>query len=1133
MSSMDFAKKKKIVCGVMIFLFVTLLCLVTNLFSFYKNFLLGFFGLVTFPAITLGIVFCILFLANKVVRFDKKSLILSIVIFALFLCILQLALTSGYQLDSMSAYLAQCYESGTTPGGLLLGIVIYPVRKLLFDAGAYVVFSIATVVLIAYMIDSYIFKHKMGQRGATIQKRTSSKKDPIIELRENVRQTPKSFANEQNSSSEIANQGVKTENEEIATKIENVETNKQKEIKESSENDAIKESNDRIKAKLGLIQGSEIQDDEEEVDEEIDNKSEAFRTLYPDKYKTNKSKSSLNSNYLSNSLNRYFDDSANKKRESDEYKEKYKEYTNQKVEIGYDYVNDAIVNTNPNNGIISGDSYKADKKSSKAKEIFDKQDREKANEMFETMKEPPKHYNTEEIHYKNCTIMRDVPTLEDETFDEVDEEESGDYQEYDSQNQFNSSSVQTQNDDNVTFNNDLKTYNENSNSYKAVEENKEIAKPILKVDDEDSIDIESVTTDFNENKEENPRATILPNSDSLAINTECESENEINDDKLIDDFEEIAIASNMQEKTEEVENQDDVYSTDIQTFEDENEDEIKEEFDDHNNDDEGVEEEKEDAFVEPKLSSTNEDEKPTYKQEIEQPKHVNTTMASSMTENKAEPEIEVEEVYVPPKPYKKPPIDFLTVESTDMSELVEDTEHKSELLEQALENFRVPAKVSNVVIGPTVTRYEMTMPAGISVKKIVGYSDDIAMTLASRGAIRIEAPIPGKNAVGIEVPNDKSAVIGFKEVFESGEFDKSGGPLSFVLGKDISGKFVFCNIAKAPHLIVAGSTGSGKSVCLNILLLSIIYKSSPEDVRIVLVDPKRVEFANYAGLPHLMIPQIITEPDKTVNVLQWAINEMERRYTLFQSHRVRDIGEYNSLDEIVSKQKPKMPYIVMILDEFADLMSAAKKEIEDKIARLAAKARSAGIHLVIATQRPSVDVITGTIKNNFPTRIAFSLTTAVDSKTVLDQGGAEKLLGHGDMLYFPQNQSEPTRIQAPFVTGKEIDEIVDYVKSHNEAIYDEKVSKNMLSRASEPPKAVGIKDPTEDDMFVPALRCFIESNQASSSFLQRRLGIGWNRASKLTDAIEELGYISRPDGNNKRQILITKEQFRELYGDID
>ncbi|MGN1227184.1 MAG: DNA translocase FtsK, partial [Christensenellales bacterium] len=432
-----------------------------------------------------------------------------------------------------------------------------------------------------------------------------------------------------------------------------------------------------------------------------------------------------------------------------------------------------------------------------------------------------------------------------------------------------------------------------------------------------------------------------------------------------------------------------------------------------------------------------------------------------------------------------------------------------------------------------VTRYEMIMPAGISVRKILGYDNDIAMTLEARGSVRIEAPIPGKNAVGIEVPNTKSATIGFKEVFESGEFEANKNPLNFVLGKDINGKFIFCNLAKAPHLLVAGSTGSGKSVCLNILILSIIYKSSPEDVRLVLVDPKRVEFAIYEGLPHLMLPNIITEPEKAVNAFTWAINEMEKRYTLFQSHKVKDINDYNQLPDIVNKKKPKMPYIVMIVDELADLMSVCKREIEEKIARIAAKARAAGIHLVLATQRPSTDVITGTIKNNFPTRIAFSLTSYADSKTILDQSGAERLLGRGDMLYAPQDQNVNTRIQAPFVTGQEISQIVEYVKAHNDSNYEDNIVNKMLNKGGESSHDVGVKDPTQDEMFVPALRTVIENNQASSSLLQRKLGVGWNRASKLTDALEDMGYISRPDSNNKRQILITKEQFRELYGDID
>lgn len=1322
--NIDFATKRKIACGVLIFLGLTLLCLVTNLFSFYKSFLIGTFGLVTYPLIILGMGYCVLFLMNKVVKFEKKSLFLAISIISLLLCILQLALTSGYSFESFGAYVADCYNSQATPAGALFAIIVYPFKYLFFEIGAYIIFAIAIIALIAYAVDYYFDRVRSGNRNASakIEKYDAyARKDPVMELRASVdrlsvnnatKYEDDSYSNNNfNTNSNLSS--LSNENN-FAPKKESNDINNfnqfnnfntlQSNVKEENKSESSLLT-EKVKAKLGLIKSEDLKEDEEEVNEDYQGKSEAFRTLYPDKCKGSKTQTTSSSSTSYNSLSRYFDNNDDKKKEnraSKEYREKYKDYTISKYDIGYNYLNDNI-----SNGIISGDDYKKPKSQSSTAILSDK-DKQKADEILNNMKREPKvRYKLEEKRIGDGLILSKVPIYEEyeqfsenesnvesiekfeskpattnvvnnvdiqstnSSYNDIKQEESINKlnQDYYSANgiinaseykkgpsrrvqysnsefykangiidasEYNSTAPKKtfmeEHEYKVEYNpngiidasqyalykenitkyekeeaekvaNDLKTVNLNSNSYKAVQESKqedvveekEISKPVLKVDDEE-INV-AISTDFeavNKEKEEpvqeveeqeecEIRSSILPKSSSLSLNKDCENEYELNDDEIINQFEEISLSknNNFAPKVEEEPISSESISNDnVQDFSRVDEMEKEQFTEDFEMQDYEISEEDESLNIGGGEIETDEDisinndnnnanisinnnannlnnkkienysnlNNSANKNGNESTSLNNATNASlsndatnnsnananvSITKPVEKVEEKKEEPYVPPKPYNKPPVDYLTVESTDMSELVDDTEHKSVILENSLESFKVPAKVSNVVIGPAVTRYEMTMPAGISVKRIVNYADDIAMALEARGAIRIEAPIPGKNAVGIEVPNEKSATIGFKEVFESGEFEASKNPLNFVLGKDISGKFIFCNLAKAPHLLVAGSTGSGKSVCLNILILSIIYKSSPEDVRLVLIDPKRVEFAIYEDLPHLMLPHIITEPEKAVNAFTWAINEMEKRYTLFQSHKVRDIGEYNQLPDIVSKKKPKMPYIVMIVDELADLMTVCKKEIEEKIARIAAKARSAGIHLVLATQRPSIDVITGTIKNNLPTRIAFSLTSFADSKTILDQGGAEKLLGKGDMLYAPQDQSENIRIQAPFVTGQEINQIVEYVKAHNEAKYEDNIINKMLNKGGDVPHAVGIKDPTEDEMFIPAVRVFLESNQASSSLLQRRLGVGWNRASKLTDAIEELGYISRPDGNNKRQILITKEQFRELYGDID
>jgi S-DNA-T family DNA segregation ATPase FtsK/SpoIIIE len=490
----------------------------------------------------------------------------------------------------------------------------------------------------------------------------------------------------------------------------------------------------------------------------------------------------------------------------------------------------------------------------------------------------------------------------------------------------------------------------------------------------------------------------------------------------------------------------------------------------------------------------------------------------------------VEARYKKPSRYVRPPFELLSTISTSIEDYGEEYLEKSQQLERVLNDFKVPAKVIAVTRGPAVTRYELQMPAGVSVKKIIQHSDDIAMTLASNGDVRIEAPIPGRNAVGVEVPNNKIATISLKDVIESKEFLKSRSPLTFGLGKDIAGNVKVCDLARMPHLLVAGATGSGKSVCLNSLIVSLLYKSSPEDLRLILIDPKRVEFYVYNNLPHLMLPEVITEPDKAINALNWAIEEMEKRFQIFQDTNVKNLNEYNMQPEIQNGQKAKMPIIVIIVDELADLMLTSKREVEDKIMRLAAKARAAGIHLVLATQRPSVDVITGTIKANLPSRVAFSVSSIPDSKTILDGGGAEKLLGKGDMLYAPIDYPEPRRIQGAFISNDEVRSIVEFIKQNNKAYFDEEASQFINKKMSNP-NAVTVGDvEVEMDPLLPqALKLFIESGQGSTSMLQRKFAIGFSRAGRIVDQMEELKYISPSDGAKARNVYITMEKYKQIF----
>jgi len=507
--------------------------------------------------------------------------------------------------------------------------------------------------------------------------------------------------------------------------------------------------------------------------------------------------------------------------------------------------------------------------------------------------------------------------------------------------------------------------------------------------------------------------------------------------------------------------------------------------------------------------------------------------------NKAKPVGQTETVKEEPKqkldipPYVAPPVELLNYMDNPVRISDEELQDNIDRLEQVLEDFKVPAKVNNVQVGPAVTRYELTMPRGISVNKIAQMADDIAMTLASNGAIRVEAPIPGKNSVGIEVPNNQISPVSLRELIDSEDYRVRGNPLSFVLGKDINGDIVFCNLDKMPHVLVAGSTGSGKSVCLNTMLLSMCYKAGPQDLRLILVDPKMVEFSTYNGLPHLLIPEVITNKDMTINALDWAIKEMERRYALFAKNHVVNINEFNKSDVVRNKREEKLPFIVIVVDELADLMLEAKREIEDRIAKLAAKARAAGIHLVLATQRPSVDVITGTVKANLPSRIAFALTNYMDSKTVLDGGGAEKLLGKGDMLFKPQDKPEARRIQGAYVSNPEIYQVVEFIKQNNTPVYDDDAGKAIKSPHSDRPAGdnAGGREIEFDPVLKDALRMFIQTKQASGSMISRRYSVGFNRAGRIMDQMEMAGFIGPQEGSKPRQVLITLDEYKAIFGE--
>ena len=510
----------------------------------------------------------------------------------------------------------------------------------------------------------------------------------------------------------------------------------------------------------------------------------------------------------------------------------------------------------------------------------------------------------------------------------------------------------------------------------------------------------------------------------------------------------------------------------------------------------------------PELANLKDDDVKEYKKE-EKPKEKQLKILDT---NDNSINVDVQTKY---ENYKKPSIELLNklnAKSDDKNK--KKVLKNASLLEKTLLDFGVEASVNQVTIGPTITRYEIQPSPGVKVSKIVNLTDDIALSLAAK-SIRIEAPIPGKSAIGIEVPNEEPQMVSAREVLESDEFKKFNSTLAMALGKDIAGKTIIADIGKMPHLLIAGSTGSGKSVCVNTLINSILYKSNPDEVKFLMIDPKVVELANYNGIPHLLIP-VVTDPKKAAYALNWAVTEMNRRYKLFAENSVKDISTYNE------KMEEKLPKIVIIIDELADLMMVGASEVEDAICRLAQMARAAGMHLIVATQRPSVDVITGVIKANIPSRIAFAVSSQTDSRTILDMAGAEKLLGKGDMLFYPLGAPKPVRLQGAFISENEIESVVDFIKDQcegEETNYQEEIIESITKPITTESEAV-------DELLSEAIEFVVESGQASASMLQRRFRVGFNRAARLIDSMEERGIIGPSEGSKPRKVLVSKEELK-------
>ena len=480
-------------------------------------------------------------------------------------------------------------------------------------------------------------------------------------------------------------------------------------------------------------------------------------------------------------------------------------------------------------------------------------------------------------------------------------------------------------------------------------------------------------------------------------------------------------------------------------------------------------------------------------------------------ENPINPQMEADEVY------HFPETALLNPPASGSKNRKDAVVKKARIIEETLSNFGVHAKIIGVDVGPSITRFELQPDPGVKVNKIVNLADDLALNLATSD-IRIEAPIPGKAAVGIEVPNEESVIVGLREIIETPAFEKFKGPLPFALGKTLSGQNIIGDISKMPHVLIAGATGSGKSVCINSIIISLLYKASPEDLRFIMIDPKMVELNQYNAIPHLLIP-VVTDPKKASYALNWGIKEMTDRYQLFKESGVRDIDGYNEL--MAGQGGEKLPRIVIVVDELADLMMTSPKECENAICRIAQLARACGIHLIIATQRPSVDVITGLIKANIPSRIAFSVASNTDSRTILDMAGAEKLLGKGDMLYYPVGKSKPLRVQCTFVSDAEINRVINAVKPKKQPTYNGEIEEAI----NEPQEEEEAKEDDLDPLFDQAVETAFTYNQVSTSMLQRKLKVGYARAGRLIDSLEQKGIISGPNGSKPRTLLMTQEEY--------
>ncbi len=1168
-----------LVCAA-VFAVIGLICIPPNIF---KNVLLGLFGLAVYPVCILGVALSLFqYRAQaKHIKYEVKTKYIVYLSCALFVVwfIFHLILTSRLDMTSYGGFLGATYRAKTTGGGVLFSLLSYPIVKMLTRVGAYIFSAIALAILVGLIIDYIYVDRAVGHTkkkskfnfGTISDFNSASEKENQLAPEEKTKKMAKQkLGLEKGESSVLStsmpeyNLGSSQSTARPMSKKEYILTPFEPVIPPEDKDDLFlddttgyfnsKKLNHPIKSNMDDYQPqnstqNSTQSNTSSSAEEITSRDE--NRLYSgsnyagnmSQYSNYNTSTTTNTNTTSSIGSNYNQTSTPARNNTVTYQPKPWQKSN--LDFG-----DTTTSANTSASTSAAQATASTQPAQPTQAT--------AQAAGQSNTQPT--YRDED-GYNDIIVDDDngyTKAPHTDTEDRVDARpSSATINIYGAANSNSTLNSNNQTADN-TANNDIYANNNTANN---VYSNNSVYNE-NKGSDNYSNNNYSANNLTSENNYSNNYYAASENNYSASNNYTTTTNSTNFSDTLNNDQQSNNLVNNLQEEypASTAEPADWSDEEDTQPYEDENVEDVDIEELNPDAADQGYTQD-EDGESEQNLTTS--DREPVYEEDIDTSEgefvdeysgEQDTTLGSTVEQEVVRPSVNISKFNLPqtikktlgeeekpaekkPKepipPYVAPPAELLQHIEKKASMTEEQVQDNIDRLEQVLADFKVPAKVNNVKVGPAVTRYELTMPRGISVNKIATMADDIAMTLASNGAIRVEAPIPGKNSVGIEVPNDSVSAVSLRELIESPEFRSRVNPLSFVLGKDINGDIIFCNLDKMPHLLVAGSTGSGKSVCLNTMLLSMCYKAGPEDLRLILVDPKMVEFSTYNGLPHLLIPEVITGKEMTINALDWAIKEMERRYALFAKNHVVNINDFNKMESVRNRVEEKLPFIVIVVDELADLMLEAKREIEDKIAKLAAKARAAGIHLVLATQRPSVDVITGTVKANLPSRIAFALTNYMDSKTVLDGGGAEKLMGKGDMLFKPQDKPEAKRVQGAFVTTEEITRVVQFIKDRNKPVYDEDTGKSIRSpykNNGQSADDAGGKKEDFDPVLKDALRMFIQAKQASGSMISRRYSVGFNRAGRIMDQMFQAGFIGPPEGAKPRQVLITMEEFEQIFG---